>query len=286
MNNTSFNLSGKIDSHITEVLASLHRAAAALDIPLFVIGAFARDLLLEHYYNIKPARKTSDLDLGVKVADWDDYERLIGCLSREENCSRDPKNAQRIYLRSVPVDIVPFGQISDDQHNIFWPPERAFRMSVMGFQEAYDSSISIMLCEAPELSIKIPTLPGLALLKIISWNERFPERGKDALDLLFIMDNYSETGIENRLYQEESLLNDEKFDLKNASIRLLGKDMAMLATSETYDTVMAILKNETDKEGLNRLANSMLSIKTDYDNQLKTIMLKLAKLRQGFIYER
>jgi len=88
MNNTSFNLSGKIDSHITEVLASLHRAAAALDIPLFVIGAFARDLLLEHYYNIKPARKTSDLDLGVKVAGWDDYERLIGCLSREENCSR------------------------------------------------------------------------------------------------------------------------------------------------------------------------------------------------------
>ncbi|HNX77742.1 MAG TPA: hypothetical protein PLM07_19680 [Candidatus Rifleibacterium sp.] len=239
-------------------------------------------MLLEHCYNIKPTRKTSDLDLGVKVAGWDDFERLIGYLGREEDCSRDPKNAQRIYLRSVPVDIVPFGQISDDQHNIFWPPERAFKMSVLGFQEAYESSISIMLHEAPELSIKIPTLPGLALLKIISWNERFPERGKDALDLLLIMDNYSETGIENRLYQEESLLNEENFDLKNASIRLLGKDMAKLATSETYDTVKSILKNETDKEGLNRLANSMLSIKINYDNQLNSIMLKLAKLRQGF----
>lgn len=286
MNNTSFNLSGKIDSHITEVLASLHCASAALGIPFFVIGAFARDLLFEHCYNIKPTRKTSDLDLGVKVAGWDDFERLIAYLSREENCSRDPKNAQRIYLRSVHVDIVPFGQISDNQHNIFWPPEQAFKMSVLGFQEAYESSISIMLRETPELLIKIPTLPGLALLKIISWNERFPERGKDALDLLLIIDNYSETGIENRLYQEESLLNEENFDLKNASIRLLGKDMAMLATSETYDTVKVILKNETEKEGQNRLANSMLSIKINYDNQLNSIMLKLAKLRQGFIPER
>jgi len=278
-------LSGKIDSQITKALATIQRAATKLGIHFFVIGAFARDLLLDHCYNIEPVRKTSDVDLGVKVSGWEDYERLIDCLNRQENCSRDVKNSQRIYVGSVPVDIVPFGQISDEQRNIFWPPEQAHKMSVMGFYEAYESSINVMLCDSPELVIKIPTLPGLALLKIISWNEKYPERAKDALDLLLIMDNYGDTDVEDRLYATDSLLNEEEFDFKNASIRLLGRDMAMLASPETYIAVKAIIINETDPDGQNRLANSMLSTRIDYDKQMRSIMQKLTKLRQGFVDE-
>jgi predicted nucleotidyltransferase len=277
------NLSGKIDPQTIEVLSIISHEAAALKIPFFVIGAFARDLILEYYHKIKPTRKTIDLDLGIKVAVWEDFDKLINRLSRESKFSPDPeRNSQRIYLGEFPVDIVPFGDVSDDQQNIFWPPDKAVKMSVAGFQEVYESSISVKLSENPELVIKIPTLPGLAILKIISWNEKYPERNKDALDLLFIMKNYQDTGIDDRLYQEESMLKEEAFDFQNASIRLLGKDMAMLVTGDTYRIVKDILENETRSDNENRLANSMIATKFDYDKQLESIMQKLSKLNQGF----
>lgn len=42
------------------------------------MGAFARDLILEYYHKIEPTRKTTDLDLGIKVAVWEDFDKLIG----------------------------------------------------------------------------------------------------------------------------------------------------------------------------------------------------------------
>src|SRR3990172_700430 len=102
-------------------------------------------------------------------------------------------------------------------------------MTLLGFEEAYRSSIIIRLRSNPELDIKLPTLPGLALMKIISWGDN-TERQKDAKDLLFIMTNYAQAGNEERLYEKEvSLLEEEGFDIRLAGIRLLGRDMARIS---------------------------------------------------------
>jgi len=39
--------------------------ADSLSIPFFIIGASARDFILEHYYNIKAPRITKDIDLNI-----------------------------------------------------------------------------------------------------------------------------------------------------------------------------------------------------------------------------
>lgn len=283
MKNTLLNLSGKIDSQIIEALLILSREAASLKIPFFVIGAFARDLILEHCHGIKPSRKTSDIDLGVKVAAWEDLENLVSCLSREKSFLPDTEGAShRIFLGPLPIDIVPFGDVSDERQYIFWPPENVVKMSVAGFKEAYESSIRVMLREEPELVIRIPTLSGLAILKIISWNEKFPDRNKDALDLLFIINNFQYTGIEDRIYGEKELLEEEGFDFQNASIRLLGQDMALIASVDTYQIVNDILEVETGNYNDSRLANSMVAVNFDYENEFAAIMQKLKKLKQGF----
>jgi len=283
MNDTLLNLSGKVDPQIIEVLSIISCEAAALKIPFFVIGAFARDLILEHHHGITPTRKTSDIDLGIKVTAWKDFEALVSCLSREETYLSDPERAgHRVCLRAIAVDIVPFGDVSDDRQYIFWPPDKAVKMSVVGFKEAYESSISVMLREEPELVIRIPTLSGLALLKIISWNEKYPDRNKDALDLLLIINNYQHTGIEDRLYGEKLLLAEEEFDFQDASIRLLGQDMALIASGDTYQIVNDIFEVETGSNSESRLANSMMVTRFDYENQLAAIMQKLKKLKQGF----
>lgn len=156
-------------------------------------------------------------------------------------------------------------------------------MSIVGFKEAYDSSIEVKLNKTPELLIKIPTLPGLSLLKIISWNEKFPERSKDAEDLLFILNNYEHTGVSEYLYNDENLLIKENFNLKNAAIRLLGREMAKISDSNTSTIVLDILEEETGENSKYRLANNMTSAKWNYDEQFRTTVIKLEKLKQGFI---
>ena len=84
------------------------------------------------------------------------------------------------------------------------------------------------------LDVKVPTIPGMALMKVISWNDRYPERSKDAEDLLFFMEHYAEAGNEDRMFDNEvELLQMEGFDLVLAGIRLLGRDMAAIADEAT-----------------------------------------------------
>ena len=114
-------------------------------------------------------------------------------------------------------------------------------MSMLGFKEAYEYSITVRLSNDPVLDIKLPTLPGLVLMKIISWDEKYPERSKDAEDILFIMNNYDHAGNTDRLYElEPELLEDSSFDTKEAGIRLLGRDMAKIADKDTLDKVKEI----------------------------------------------
>jgi predicted nucleotidyltransferase len=76
MTSILFNLSGKIEKTIVDALYLLKRIANSLGIPFFVIGAFSRDLILKHGYGIEPRRKTGDIDLGVEVANWEQFETL------------------------------------------------------------------------------------------------------------------------------------------------------------------------------------------------------------------
>lgn len=189
MSNILFNISGKIDSSFVNALFEVKKVADSLGISFFVVGATARDFILEHCYNIKSLRMTMDIDLGVEVADWDEFTKLSDNLLATGKFSKN-KDKQRFLFGSVRIDIVPFGNIAGKDKKISWPPEHEIFMSLLGFKEAYENSITVRLSSEPELDMKLPTLSGLALMKIVSWNERYPEGKKDAEDLLFIMNNY------------------------------------------------------------------------------------------------
>src|SRR3972149_6497386 len=64
-----FDISGKIDPLFVRNLFEIKKVADSLAINFFVVGATARDFVLEHCYNIKSPRSTRDIDLGVEVAD-------------------------------------------------------------------------------------------------------------------------------------------------------------------------------------------------------------------------
>ncbi len=155
-------------------------------------------------------------------------------------------------------------------------------MSIVGFKEAFENSIMIRLNSDPELDVNVPTLPSLAVMKLIAWNEKPNERAKDAEDLLFIMQEYEHAGNFDRLYKNEpDLLKEESFDNQLASIRLLGRDMAMIAEKDTAKEIRSILDAETQSS--QDLIIKMIRGRLTFDSNFETIKLHLEKLKQGFV---
>lgn len=284
MSNILFDISGKIekiDPAKVNALYEVKKVADSLKIPFFVVGASARDFILEHCYNIKSPRMTMDIDLGVEVADWDKFNKLSEALLSTGKFSKD-RDKQRFLFGDVRVDIIPFGRITDKDKKISWPPEHEIFMCMLGFEEAYKYSITVRLSSKPELDIKLPTLPGLALMKIISWKEKYPERKTDAEDLLFIMNNYEVAGNEERLYgQALSLLEEEGFDNRLAGIRLLGRDMAKTSAPQTLKTIKEILDGETGEQSRYRLVEDMVSGTFMSGDQFDEILHHIEKLKEG-----
>jgi predicted nucleotidyltransferase len=283
MSNILFDLSGKINPLYVDALSAIKEVADSLNIPFFVVGASARDIILEHCHHIKSPRITRDIDLGVEVADWDQFNKLTESLlsSGRFTATRDK---QRFLFGYVVIDIVPFGSITDKNKKISWPPEHEIFMSMLGFREAFENSITVRLSNNAELDVKLPTLPGLAIMKIISWEENYPNRQKDAEDLLFIMHKYGDAGNEERLYGDEQvLLQEEGFDVRLAGIRLLGRDMAQIADPDTRKKITEIIVRETGEQQRYRLVEDMIRGTLYHDDNFINVLNLIEKLNLGFI---
>jgi predicted nucleotidyltransferase len=140
------------------------------------------------------------------------------------------------------------------------------------------------LSSDPELDIKLASLPGLAIMKLISWKEKYPNRKRDAEDLLLIMNKYEEAGNTERLYEEDlPLLQEENFDTKLAGTRLLGRDMAKISDPRTVQILKGILDAETEEPSQYKLATDMIREAGVAETRFDEILLQLEKLEQGIV---
>lgn len=257
--------------------------SSSLGIPFFVVGATARDLVLEYGYNIKPHQATKDVDFAVQVSGWEQFERLIEKLVKEGGFKRT-KEVQRYYFNSTPIDIIPFGKIGSGKTSIKWPPTNAVVMDILGFDEAYNNALRVRLEANPVFEIKVVAPSGWALLKIIAWKDRDAEtRKKDAKDLALILRNYTEAGNFERLYgkSHSSMLEEEDFDTEFAGARLLGRDIAKIAKKKSLAKARQILEEGTSEAKHFPLVTDMAESKIDQAAEFEKNLLLLSKLRKG-----
>ncbi len=272
MNERLLDLSGKIDAFRVELFSTVARVAHSVNVPFFVVGATARDILLTYGYGIKTARATNDIDLGVEVSGWDRYDQLRKALlgTGDFAVAREP---QRLMFReTLWIDVIPFGAITGEDHSLSFPPDHRTQMSTLGFEESYRSSQTVRLKSDPDLDIEFVSLPGLAVLKIVAWNENYLLRKKDAQDLCLIIQNYLDAGNRERLFDEESdLFDEEAFDYVLAGARLLGRDIARILGDRTREAVLAIMDRETGEQDRYRLIEDVMSRTDDFDEKLQLI---------------
>lgn len=206
MSKNLLDLSGKIDDFTLGLLENIATVAESLGVPFFVVGATARDMILTHCYGIQTIRATHDIDFGVQVPDWEQYERLKEDLVTTRKFNSTNQAQRLLYKDSLLVDIIPFGPIAEFDNSLRWPPDHETEMNILGFEESYNYSLIIRLRADPVLELKFANLAGLAIMKIISWNDKYPERNRDAKDLALLMRTYLDAGNNERLFNEDLMV--------------------------------------------------------------------------------
>ncbi|NQT69128.1 MAG: nucleotidyl transferase AbiEii/AbiGii toxin family protein [Desulfobacteraceae bacterium] len=265
MKNISIDLSGKISETAISILIEIEKIAVKLDFSFFIVGATARDIILEYQFDIKPSRATIDIDIGVLVSGWDQFELLKNELLSLREFSPSKQKQRLLYEDNFPVDIIPFGTIAAEDGSITWPPDHENRMSIAGFQECYQHAISVKLSSNPELVVKVVSLAGLALLKLISWDDNPVRRSKDAPDLFLIMKNYLDAGNLDRLI-DEAIDTFKEGDFELASARFLGRDIGDISSPVTKTILIEILEREAKAKQGHKIAMDVMQ-NDSYRNQ-------------------
>ena len=133
MTTISHNLTGKIDEKTVAILSEVDTIARDLKLAFFIVGATARDILLQHAHGIRTTRATLDVDIGVFVSDWEQFRTLKEALVNTGKFSLTRQAQRLLFDDELLLDIIPFGGVAEENHSISWPPEYDIEMSVTGF---------------------------------------------------------------------------------------------------------------------------------------------------------
>lgn len=279
---TLIDISYRIPQTMVDLLQAVDDAAQKGGIPFFVVGAAARDMILRYGYGFPVRRRTLDVDIAVRVADWKEYNSLVGTLIASGEFDPTEIGHRFLFRATEIIDVVPFGPIAGQNKSIAWPPTEETVMRVTGFEESFRSAMMVTVRQDPHLELHVCTLAGLALMKLISWNESYPSRSADAEDFYYITENYIDAGNEERLHADAvDLLEVKSFDLGVAGAQLLGRDMAGLA-DDSRGLVGTILESESDPLGSLRLISDIVRVSMSMQKKSDEVLELITRVREGF----
>jgi len=279
MDNILLNVSGKISPLEVEIYDIIHQSVSQLEIRFLVVGASARDLVLHHAHGVEIIRATGDIDFGIQVESWDTFLALKTALLDKQ--FKESEQKQRLISPlGIPVDIVPFGAIEDDNATISWPPENDIEMHVLGFREACEHVDIVRVRDHPALDIPVVTMAGLSILKIIAWTDRTPDiRGRDAIDLLYLLKHHERIpSVSEELYEVSGLLEQYGWDPSLAGAHLLGTEAAEIMLPGTTHHISGLETGDMEPIGIERLVEEMSSDDDQFERNLTLLKAYLAGL--------
>jgi predicted nucleotidyltransferase len=237
-----------------EVAADVVAALEAAAVAGIVVGAFARDLHLHYGAGVPVQRGTEDIDIAFFVDTWQEFGALRRRLLEAGAFEQIEGKQHRLkHNNGIKVDLVPFGAIETKERQIEWPPNGDIVMDVFGFQEALATADTALL--PANVTIRIVSLPALALLKVVAWHDRHRRApGKDAADLDLILRNYlAIPSNQHRLWTDFiSWTEADDFDYEHSGARMVGYDIRSLLDPAGVTRINGILQAQVSDVEMNR----------------------------------
>lgn len=164
---------------------------------LLLVGASCRDIIHSTLGFENQLRGTDDWDFGVAVANWSEYDTIVGHFPEAGT------NGLRRKIAGYDVDLTPFGALETHGSRVRKHPDQD--IDVFGFKDVFARAEQLEL--VPGIRVRIPRPEGYAALKMRSWIDRSqPARGeyKDAVDIAAAIMWFAESSeVQDWLYQDE-----------------------------------------------------------------------------------
>lgn len=231
-------------------LQALNRCMEQHGLPLYVVGAQARNIAMKLLKGDEPKRRTEDLDVAIAVENWNDFDSI--CNTLQENHFKRNGMTQKFFYEGehgdidYEVDVVPFGGVAVDE-KICWPPEGNPVMSVKCFQDVMDKAVVVSIDDA--FSIKMAPLCGQFLIKLDAWNDRHSLTDKDAEDMVFILKNYLDAQLQGDNTPPNAVaFDDESLDTTIWGAQWLAYDISKSLSTEHLRFYANLAQEELQKE--------------------------------------
>lgn len=244
--------------------------------PYYLIGAnaMAIELLKE---GIKPVRGTKDIDFAVMLSDIQQYDEIIIALVKN-GFNEIKEIPHRVYHPEykVAVDILPFGQIEQNYTVKF--SDRLTELHVLGFTQVLEDTREVRI---GEITISIPTLPGMVLLKLIAWQDKPDRRTHDLADILHIFKNYFSYNYDEIVeHHHDTFLEEESFDQLKIAAQIIGRKLKpyLLHLPELENKVKTMLDQSIEVPENSRIA---IEWARHTDSTVEYIISVLQAFRKG-----
>lgn len=245
----------------------LSNACQAHGTDFIVIGAFARDLILEQVFGDRGGTITEDIDIAVALTDWQQYDAVIALMEKDFGLHRSKRVAHEYFTsQGLKTDIVPFGEI-EQNHRISFPSSPGKAMNMMGFNEVMAHSLIVRIDD--EVDIKIPSVAGIILIKLMAWNDRQPDRYglKHIRDIGLLIDGYFDANLDLIYDDPVHVEIDEEMNGE-----FLHQQMSAGIIGRQINTILK--GNQIAREELSKILRKVLETKGEHDliNSLATVL--------------
>ena len=230
--------------YFKEVFDTIDEVMIKLKVPYYLIGAsaIALELLKD---GIKPNRGTKDIDFAIMIASIKEYQAIVEELANYGFNKVEAPWTLYNEKFNVVIDLLPFGEIEENFTINF--DKRHTDLHMLGFKEVLQNPESVQI---EDKSLKIPSLAGMVILKLIAWSDRPEERDNDLYDILRIIEHYFDLNFDEIVENHNDIFPEEDdLDQFKIAARVLGRKASkFLNISEfiNYRILKTINENVTD----------------------------------------
>ena len=166
---------------VVEMLKTTGTVFREFGIDYFLVGAVARDIRLAAGEEFKALRKTKDVDIAILLDSEEQFYAIKDALLATGHFEESTYKAIKlIYKDAIEVDLLPFGEIENEERELLLSRHTLLVMDMSGFKEVYPFVETLTVAEG--LSLNVCSLEGLVILKLIA-NDDNPTRTKDITDI-------------------------------------------------------------------------------------------------------
>lgn len=263
-----------------DTLRALEKSLSQLSIPVYVVGATARDMAMILLQEDEPKRKTRDLDVAIAIPDWGTFDKVSEIL-QHNNFEKLPAKQRFVYKgnhnnNDYEVDIVPFGGVEDDEQ-IKWRPEGVPVMSVKCFKDVLSHAVEININD--RFSVRTAPLCGQFLIKLDAWTDRHDRVNKDAYDMLYMLSKYFMTKLmaSTEIPQDVDFEHDTTIDNLISGAQWIASDLKEQLTTEHLRYYIGVIDAELDQGPESKLVGQFVHFMNDDDEDAVETVLSIWK---------